>query len=446
MFRQSSSRNQRSKGFKVKHVLQIFLLLAICIWLLYQVKHSHDKKKAFNGRNGLVSDISEDQTINTYNLGRKDLKPHTPVVVTESESQNEEDEPEEVEEEPKMEDIMEDEGKGAGDDEIDEHDLENENEESERGKDLENDEERESEEKENEDKEENHDTEASDESTQTAREEQYHGDNASSAVLKDTKTEKEDGHGNLINGEEVNRNQDEEQKELENDIRNNGNEDTKSNNNELNNEGDTVEKNNETQQSNNVTVNPVIVEERETVEIKSNMTSLETNDHIQLPNNLTKVDSGDHMEVQSNSTAVKSTDHTEPQGNSTATEPDDQTELKSTMVADEISGLKNSSNPGGTVESLGLSLQNETSTQDENSSVQMETRGEEDHSKSESVDAEHTGGSNTTAAMMGLEGSSTGLTESDDPLVSEVTDAHMDLSTLTNVLDEGRSVEDVAAE
>ncbi|KAK1276499.1 hypothetical protein QJS04_geneDACA015951 [Acorus gramineus] len=444
MFRQSSSRNQRSKGFKVKHVLQIFLLLAICIWLLYQVKHSHDKKKAFNGRNGLVSDISEDQTINTYNLGRKDLKPDIPVVVTESESQNEEDEPDEAEEEPKMEDIMEDEGKGAGDDVIDEHDLENENEENEQGKDLEDDEEKESEEKENEDKEENHDTEASDESTQTAREEQYHGDNASSAVLKDTNTEKEDGHGNLINGEEVNRNQDEEQKESENDIRNNGNEDMKSNDNELNNEGDIVEKNNEIPQSNNATV--IVVEERETVEIKSNMTSSETNDHIQLPNNLTKADSGDHMEVQSNSTAVKSTDHAEPQGNSTATEPDDQTELKSTMVADELSGLKNSSNPGGTVESLGLSLQNETSAQDENSSVQMETHGEEDHSNSESVDAEHTGGSNTTAAMVGLEGSSPGLTELDDPLVSEVTDARLDLSTLTNVIDEGRSVEDVAAE
>ncbi|PQQ10772.1 neurofilament medium polypeptide [Prunus yedoensis var. nudiflora] len=44
MLKQSPSRNQRSKGFKVKHALQMFLLLAICIWLLYQLKHSHDKK------------------------------------------------------------------------------------------------------------------------------------------------------------------------------------------------------------------------------------------------------------------------------------------------------------------------------------------------------------------------------------------------------------------
>ncbi|KAF6138686.1 hypothetical protein GIB67_009880 [Kingdonia uniflora] len=74
MFRYSSSRNQRSKGFKVKHALQICVLLAISIWLLYQVKHSHDKKKEFeqstakfaengDGRNGIIKH------------GRKDLNP-----------------------------------------------------------------------------------------------------------------------------------------------------------------------------------------------------------------------------------------------------------------------------------------------------------------------------------------------------------------------------------
>lgn len=47
MLKQSPSRSQRAKGFKVKHALQICLLLAICIWFLYQVNCSRDKKAAF---------------------------------------------------------------------------------------------------------------------------------------------------------------------------------------------------------------------------------------------------------------------------------------------------------------------------------------------------------------------------------------------------------------
>ncbi|KAK9275922.1 hypothetical protein L1049_023196 [Liquidambar formosana] len=43
-------RNQRPKGFTVKRALQFALLLAICIWLLYQIKHSRDKKEDYGGR------------------------------------------------------------------------------------------------------------------------------------------------------------------------------------------------------------------------------------------------------------------------------------------------------------------------------------------------------------------------------------------------------------
>jgi hypothetical protein len=45
MLRQVSSRNNRSKGLKVKSALQLFLLSAVTIWLLYQLKHSYDEKK-----------------------------------------------------------------------------------------------------------------------------------------------------------------------------------------------------------------------------------------------------------------------------------------------------------------------------------------------------------------------------------------------------------------
>ncbi|CAN6680970.1 unnamed protein product [Malus baccata var. baccata] len=41
---QSTGRNQRpAKGLKVKPSLQIALLLVVCFWLLYQMKHSHGK-------------------------------------------------------------------------------------------------------------------------------------------------------------------------------------------------------------------------------------------------------------------------------------------------------------------------------------------------------------------------------------------------------------------
>ncbi|GAB4839253.1 hypothetical protein Ancab_028780 [Ancistrocladus abbreviatus] len=38
MLRQSSSRNQRSKGLKIKHALQTCLLLVISIWVFHQLK------------------------------------------------------------------------------------------------------------------------------------------------------------------------------------------------------------------------------------------------------------------------------------------------------------------------------------------------------------------------------------------------------------------------
>ncbi|XP_042452382.1 uncharacterized protein LOC122036998 [Zingiber officinale] len=76
MLRQVSSRNQRGKvGLKMKNVLQICLLIAICIWLLYQIKHSHDKKEAFKETNanggGRLFDIRA--------FGRKD-PPHIAEV------------------------------------------------------------------------------------------------------------------------------------------------------------------------------------------------------------------------------------------------------------------------------------------------------------------------------------------------------------------------------
>ncbi|KAM1155524.1 hypothetical protein ACFX13_026996 [Malus domestica] len=44
MNNQSTGRNQRpAKGLKVKQAIQIALILAVCFWLLYEMKQSHDK-------------------------------------------------------------------------------------------------------------------------------------------------------------------------------------------------------------------------------------------------------------------------------------------------------------------------------------------------------------------------------------------------------------------
>ncbi|KAJ4899011.1 Uncharacterized protein Rs2_12962 [Raphanus sativus] len=73
MKKTSSSRSQRgSRGIKGKHVLQICVLLGVCIWLIYQVKYSHDKKKEFYETD--VKKLSEKED-GLVKLGRKDLLP-----------------------------------------------------------------------------------------------------------------------------------------------------------------------------------------------------------------------------------------------------------------------------------------------------------------------------------------------------------------------------------
>ncbi|KAF8400891.1 hypothetical protein HHK36_014194 [Tetracentron sinense] len=67
MFYQSSGQNQRPKGFKVKHAFQFALLLAVCIWFLYQIKHSYDKRKDYGG--SVRNKLSEEH--GTLVLGRK---------------------------------------------------------------------------------------------------------------------------------------------------------------------------------------------------------------------------------------------------------------------------------------------------------------------------------------------------------------------------------------
>ncbi len=64
---QSTSGNQMPKGFKVKHVFQLALVLAVVIWLQYQIKHSNSKGMNYGG--SIQKKLSEDQSV--VILGRK---------------------------------------------------------------------------------------------------------------------------------------------------------------------------------------------------------------------------------------------------------------------------------------------------------------------------------------------------------------------------------------
>ncbi|XP_077223253.1 uncharacterized protein LOC143858161 isoform X1 [Tasmannia lanceolata] len=240
MLRQASSRNQRTRGFKVKHALQICLLVGVCIWLLYQAKHSVEKK-AFNAADAKIPDEVE-RRLEILKLGRKDLN-HEVEMVSADDKHGDEEESEREEskrEESKVE------GREGGDDEIDEHDQEKKAEEEvDHHADSVDEEERENEDnkekeesKEREKKEENKgdkEKEENDENNEKgeketnkendaqnenagslenpdhdgdrnpheAREAQYNGDDASSAVVQDTQAiRSEMGNGILGNSDE----------------------------------------------------------------------------------------------------------------------------------------------------------------------------------------------------------------------------------------------------
>ncbi|KAF5461656.1 hypothetical protein F2P56_017734 [Juglans regia] len=213
MLKQSPSRNQRSKSFKVKHAIQVCLLLAICIWLLYQVKHSHERKKASEENSRKVSEkiLSGHEIIK---LGRKDLHPQ----MEETDLETERKELEQVIEESKPEEI--DDERGGGDDEMVGRDFERVDEaESEEVDDLIDGEDREREGGSEELDDEGNGNQIEDGSfleddaqieeernTQEAREENYKGDDASNAVVQNTLslgTEFESGGLRTVKGQEV---------------------------------------------------------------------------------------------------------------------------------------------------------------------------------------------------------------------------------------------------
>lgn len=98
MIKRTPSRNSRSRSYKVKHVLQICLLLGVCFWLIYQVKHSHDKKKEFDEKDAKIS-VRAESGDGISNLGRKGLHPRVQEVTKDEKHEEDDDEETIVEEE-----------------------------------------------------------------------------------------------------------------------------------------------------------------------------------------------------------------------------------------------------------------------------------------------------------------------------------------------------------
>ncbi|XP_010547936.1 PREDICTED: myb-like protein X [Tarenaya hassleriana] len=242
MMKKTSSRNQRAnKGIKWKLVLQICVLAGVCVWLIYQVKYSHDKKREFyekdegastengvvklgrkdiphlrdvNGNEQVVEDEDEDITgeEEISHGGEKEMKSEVVNDHPDDEEEGEEEEIVEEEEEKNKQgeenDNEEEENKQMGDDDddaeddIDEHDegkpretdREDEILEEEKEREGENSEEgSESNRRDEEEGRKDGDGNISDETDTTvhgAREEHYKADDASSAVSHESHTEK----------------------------------------------------------------------------------------------------------------------------------------------------------------------------------------------------------------------------------------------------------------
>nr|GMD85903.1 myb-like protein X [Ipomoea batatas] len=178
MYKQSpSGRMNRSRGFKVKNVLQICVLLAVCLWLVYQVKQSHEKKKQFEGNESSLSQKTGSSD-GGPNLGRKYLPDSKGIANSDEERgmEVEEDEPEQDNNSERKNDG----GRGGGDDDLEEHDREKNDGEVER------EDEAVGEERDSDDNSEDNENDEDSGSKHEAQEVLYKADDASSAVTHDT--------------------------------------------------------------------------------------------------------------------------------------------------------------------------------------------------------------------------------------------------------------------
>ncbi|CAN6286984.1 unnamed protein product [Urochloa humidicola] len=172
MLRQSSSRNHRSRGLKLKKALQITLLILVSVWLIYQVKHSYEKKVAYSEDEGNNLHKDDKDQREVIRLGRKDLPPKMEADSSTLDEKVEDEENDEMEQEMKHDENDED--------PIDEQDLEKDDDLPEPGE-------------HSADKDVGvFEDEEHKERSQEDQEKSFHGDNVSSAVTHDPPSSEQD--------------------------------------------------------------------------------------------------------------------------------------------------------------------------------------------------------------------------------------------------------------
>ncbi|GJS98764.1 hypothetical protein Tco_0819934 [Tanacetum coccineum] len=153
MHKHSIIRNQKSKGTKIKYILRVFFLVAVCCWLIFQIKRSHYKRR-FIDTAVSFSTKSHDEVLK---LGRKHLQ-QKQIVRRDEEHNEHETENDEIDENEKVK--LDKEGDSL--DDIEENYGQSQTE--------------------NEDTSEDNDQDEVDSKVHEAREEHYKADDASSAV------------------------------------------------------------------------------------------------------------------------------------------------------------------------------------------------------------------------------------------------------------------------
>ncbi|KAG4209635.1 hypothetical protein ERO13_A03G213300v2 [Gossypium hirsutum] len=200
MFKKISSRNQRSKGIRIKHVLQICLLLGVCFWLIYQVKRSHDKRKEFDAKDAKVS-VKEQADDLILKFGRKDL-PHVQEASKNFKHEEEEEEENVIEDENKHDEEQEEKTKRQ---EAEEHEGAKKHVEEERVEGSKHEEE-EKEEGSKHEEEEEEETNKHEEDEEAEEVRSKHEDEEQEAEIKDEEAEDE---GKVVGDDEVDENEQE---------------------------------------------------------------------------------------------------------------------------------------------------------------------------------------------------------------------------------------------
>ncbi|XP_038971641.1 cilia- and flagella-associated protein 251-like [Phoenix dactylifera] len=448
MMRQVSSRNQRSKGLRVKNILQLCLLAAVCFWLVYQLKHSYNKKRALEERNLKASEKIVESQLEFLKLGRKDLsrgeENSSGNGIHDKEEGNEEVEEEEEDREVKQ--AMEDEEAGGdGDDEIDEQDQERDDEQE--------DQERADEEAENgeltneEDKdgqgEETQpldDQDPEEDSSHKAREESYKRDDVSSAVRRENQAKNSDDEDGDA-GEEVMENT--EEKYVDADDMADGADDASKTNSDLSVRVADVSKDNimgvvlagsKTNRDDYPTTNRTVIEKKGSkFGFNNSEGSPRSNQRELQTNSTTSSATSNHVEAHANSTSAVSNNQTETQTSSTVSDavPDSVLLENETFGRDSVPKHSIMENSEGNKINL-KNVMMEGLAERSNTTVGREDAGE--HS-SMSLGTHNSGDP--------IQGE---FTESLHKMVTEEErDARIDLSTLRAMQNEVKSMADEAA-